>query len=171
MSLILVAFAINLAGLAFCYLFARRRARVAPADPANLRTDRVWHSAAAFAVIHSLGQGVQQLLVGQAGGFLVVIVGALFLDGAVMLVLVILIDLAMVGPFRVRRVRPWLFAAPGMFAAAYVAGVMLPFAYLTSGRLTGLDSLLLGIVAAAAGFVWWAYLPLGEEPDLGKVFD
>lgn len=161
-----------LAALAASYAYARRRALYQPRDPSNERTDRVWHSASLFAlavvvpiVIALLILGVPYLI------FLTLIAACIF--GVVGLVLIIVIDLVVVKPLEAKRTRGWMTAAPFIFALVFFGFLLLPlFAWTgaAAADMLGLGPLSILGDAAAAGLVWWAYLPL-DEAGLRRTFE
>lgn len=166
------AIVVAVAGLVLGFAFAQRRADFRPANLSNERTDRVWHAATLFALVVGVNSAIQQLPA-ILSALPAVLLGVLF-DGAIMLVLVIVIDLATVGPLGASRDRRWLFAAPAMFAVAYLSLVMAPWSYWALGSLTPLatlDALVTAAQAAASGFVWWAYLPLRNEREVARLFE
>jgi len=158
-----------LAALAGGYAFARRRAFYQPRDPANERTDRIWHSAALF-TIAAIAIALLLIHIPTVIGFLLVY-GSIF--GVAGLLLIIVIDLIVVKPLEAKRTKGWMIAAPAIFAFVFLGFLLVPLAAWSGAGgaallWTGALSLLGD--AAAAGFVWWAYLPL-EAADIRRTFE
>lgn len=161
-----------LAALAGGYAFARRRAFYQPRDLANERTDRIWHAAALFTVAAIAPMAIALLFIHipTAIGFLL-IYGSIF--GLVGLLLIIVVDLIVVKPLEAKRTKDWMIAAPVIFAFVFLGFLLAPLAAWTGAggaALLGAGPLSLLGDAAAAGFIWWAYLPL-DAADIRRTFE
>lgn len=161
-----------LAALAGSYVFARRRAFYQPRDPSNERTDRIWHSASFFAAAAVAPMAVALLIVGLPAAMLFFLITALVV-GMVGLVLIVAIDLVVVKPLEAKRTKGWMIAAPAIFAFVFLGFLLIPFiawAGWDPAALLRFGSLSLLGDAAAAGLVWWAYLPI-DAADIRRPFE
>lgn len=162
---------IGLAALVGAALFARHHSRPGRRKGlSHARVNRIWYPAALIAFTGGLSALVQP----HPDPLQVAIMGfvALVFAGVAALIVILPLDFA-VQWLRPMRDRRWLIAAPILFCVGFFAILLVPLTFAFGedpAILLGWDSLAFAGETAAAGLIWWTYLP-PNRAQIGGVFE